>query len=126
MPEAPPVTIALAPLMSMGGSLERGRGLEVGDPFGGEDGRSGQQDAVVLGPDDLQGAAGEVDLVRRSALGAVGRRRGHHHRTGTGAAGPGLPRTTLVHAHGDVSLATSYDELDVDALGIGGLVVARS
>src|SRR6476661_11190173 len=110
MPEAPPVTIALAPLMSMRRILGGAIRSERGDPFGGEHRGSGHQDPVVLGPDDLQRATGQVDGVRRTAVRPVRHRGRHHHRTGTGAAGPGLPRAALVDAHGDVLVAASYDE----------------
>src|SRR3546814_13603720 len=89
MPEAPPVTIALAPVMSMTRMLigrrrtspsrpvsgrptaahpvvsERGRAL------GNDPRRAGHQDPVVLGPLDEQGPAGDVDAVRRTAFGTV-------------------------------------------------------
>ena len=63
-------------------------------------------------------AAGHVDAVRRPARGRRRRARRDHHRAGAGAAGPGLPRAALVHAHRDVPLAPADDELDVDAVGV--------
>src|SRR3954471_13815454 len=64
MPDAAPVTMALAPLISMAGTLAPGPWpSEGGGAAGDDDRRPGQQDAVVGGPGDGEGAAGHVDPV---------------------------------------------------------------
>ena len=95
-------------------------------PDGHDDGRAGEQHPVVGGPGDGEGAAGDVDAVGDVLAGGprtVGDGRGDHHRAGAGAAGAGLARAALVHAHRDVPLAAAYDELDVDAVGVDRRVV---
>ena len=98
---------------------------------GHEHGRAGEQHPVVVGPGDGEASRRARRPVRHVLAGGVprdqpvGQRRGDHHRARAGAAGPGLARAPLVDAHGDVPLAAAYDELDVDAVGVGRRVVRR-
>src|SRR5680860_1341451 len=85
---------------------------------------------VVPGPRHLQLTTGDVDAVAQILFPldpvSVGHRRCHHHRTRSGPARAGLPRTTLEHPHRDMLWPTSYDELEVHALRVGPGVVRRA
>ena len=121
------MTSALAPVMSM--AADARTSYRVGRTPGHQHGRAAEQDPVGGRPGDREAAAGHVDAVGEVVGGrtvhAVGGRGRDHHRTGTGAAGPGLPGAALVHPEGHVPRPAPGHELDVDAVRIGPRVVRR-